>query len=107
LNTKLVGWLNYFKLTEVKIVFEKLDEWIRRKLLCILWRQWKHRKTRFKRLMKRGLDRQRAKASSNNGHGPWWNAGASHMNAAYTKPDFQKMGLVSLLDKFETIRKQP
>jgi RNA-directed DNA polymerase len=107
LNTKLVGWLNYFKLTEVKIVFEKLDEWIRRKLRCILWRQWKRRKTRFKRLMKRGLDRQRAKASSNNGHGPWWNAGASHMNAAYTKPDFQKMGLVSLLDKFETIRKQP
>jgi RNA-directed DNA polymerase len=107
LNTIIVGWMNYFKLTRVKAVFESLDEWIRRKLRCILWRQWKRRKTRVKRLMKRGLDKQRAIKSAYNGRGPWWNAGASHMNAAYKKSDFQKMGLVSLLDKFETIREQP
>lgn len=106
LNTILIGWMNYFKLTQVKSVFEQLDEWIRRKLRCTIWRQWKNRKTRCRNLIKRGLDKQRAMDSSNNGRGPWWNAGASHMNAAYKKSDFQELGLVSLLDKFETIRKQ-
>jgi RNA-directed DNA polymerase len=104
LSTRLRGWLQYFKLTEVKIVFEELDEWIRRKLRCVIWRQWKRPKTRAKRLMRRGLDRERARKSAYNGRGPWWNAGASHMNAAYTKTNFQNMGLLSLLDTIGSIR---
>ena len=49
-------------------------------------------------MMNRGLDEVRAWYAALNGPGPWWNAGASHMNAAYTKLDFDRMGLVSLLD---------
>jgi RNA-directed DNA polymerase len=44
------------------------------------------------------LDETRAWKSASNGRGPWWNAGASHMNAAYPKRFFDEMGLVSLLD---------
>jgi RNA-directed DNA polymerase len=56
----LRGWVNYFRLAEVKGVFEELDGWIRRKLRCILWRQWKRSYTRARNLMKRGLDESRA-----------------------------------------------
>jgi RNA-directed DNA polymerase len=35
------GWSNYFKLAEVKKPLEEVDGWLRRKLRCILWRQWK------------------------------------------------------------------
>ncbi len=35
------GWHSYFKLAEVNNTFEELDEWIRRKLRCIKWCQWK------------------------------------------------------------------
>ena len=79
----LRGWVDYFKLAEVKNVFEELDGWMRRKLRCILWRQWKRPYTRRQKLMKRGLDEERAWHSATNGHGPWWNAGASHMNEAF------------------------
>ena len=48
----LRGWVNYFRLVEVKCVFEELDGWIRRKLRCILWRQWKRSLTRAKNLMR-------------------------------------------------------
>ncbi len=48
--------------------------------------------------MNRGLEETRAWKSARNGRGAWWNAGASHMNAAYTKLDFDRLGLVSLLD---------
>jgi hypothetical protein len=54
--------------------------------------------TRNKRLQARGLDDERAWKSASNGRGPWWNAGASHMNAAYPKRFFDVLGLVSLLD---------
>ena len=98
LNPVLRGWTSYFRLTEVKGVLEELDGWIRRKLRCLLWRQWKRPATRSKRLQVQGLDKTRAWKSARNGRGPWWNAGASHMNAAYPKRFFDVIGLVSLLD---------
>jgi RNA-directed DNA polymerase len=78
----LRGWASYYRLAEVKGIFEELDQWIRRKLRAILWRQWKRRWTRIKELRRRGMDAVRAAASACNGHGPWWNAGASHLNEA-------------------------
>jgi RNA-directed DNA polymerase len=50
-------------------------------------------------MMRRGIDNERAWKSAGNGHGPWWNAGASHMNEAYPKSYFDNLGLISLLDQ--------
>jgi RNA-directed DNA polymerase len=96
----LRGWSNYFKLSEVKKPFEELDSWFRRKLRCILWRQWKRTFTRARKLMQRGLSEERAWRSATNGRGPWWNAGASHMNEAFDTSYFTKLGLLSLLNQF-------
>jgi RNA-directed DNA polymerase len=97
LNPLLRGWANYFCLAEVRGVFEELDSWIRRKLRCVVWRQWKRPWTRHQRLRKLGLTETKAHASAWNGRGPWWNAGASHMNAAFPAGYFQRLGLISLL----------
>ena len=99
LTPLLRGWMNYFRLAEVKGIFEELDSWIRRKLRCVIWRQWKRTFARAKGLMKRGLDKERALKSAMNGRGPWWNAGASHMNAAFPKSYFDRCGLLSLQDQ--------
>ncbi len=95
----LRGWYNYFGLSEVKACFEKLDQWIRRRLRLILWRQWKRPRTRARRLMKFGIERKRAYKSAYNGHGPWWNSGASHMNAAITTKWLRKLGLYIFLEQ--------
>ena len=95
----LCGWINYFQLAQVKGIFEELDGWLRRKLRCILWRQWKRPKTRARKLMARGLEEARAWTSVYNGRGPWWNAGASHMNDACRRAYFETLGLISLLDQ--------
>ncbi len=97
LNPVIRGWANYFRLSETRGMFEALDEWLRRKLRCMLWRQWKRTWTRFKRLKARGLDHVRAWKSATNGRGSWWNSGASHMNEAFPKRFFDHMGLLSLL----------
>jgi hypothetical protein len=98
LNPLLRGWMGYFRYSEVKGIQQELDGWIRRKLRCLLWRQWKQPATRAKELRKRGLAEERIRSAVGNRHGPWWNAGASHMNQAFPKSFFDHLGLVSLVD---------
>ena len=100
LSPVIRGWVAYFRLAEVKGSFEDLDAWVRRKLRCILWRQWKNPRTRFKKLRQLGLDVDRAKAGSSNGRGSWWNAGASHMNQAISTGVLRRWGLVSFLNEY-------
>lgn len=101
----LRGWISYYRLTEVKGVLEELDQWLRRKLRCVLWRHWKRPATRNRELRKRGFTLTRAWQSASNGRGPWWNGGASHMNAAYPKRYFDELGLVSLLDTLQRFQR--
>ena len=104
LTPKLRGWVNYFRHCDVKGVFEALDGWVRRHLRKILWRQWKRRFTRAKMLMRLGLSEERAWQSAGNGHGPWWNSGASHLNQALPKKVFDRIGLVSLMDQYHRLK---
>lgn len=99
LRPVLRGWVSYFRKSQVRITFEALDQWIRRKLRAILWRQWKRPRTRAKNLMRRGLAQERAWTSAMNGRGPWWNAGASHMNQAVPTRYLSQLGLVSLIQE--------
>ena len=99
LGPVLRGWVAYYRLSEVKAAFEAVDEWLRRKLRCIVWRQWRRARTCFKELCRAGLDRVRAATSAYNGRGPWWNAGASHMNQALPTRTLRESGLLSLLEE--------
>ena len=104
LNPLLRGWMNYFRLTETKGVLEELDSWMRRRLRCLLWRQWKRRATKARKLRALGLDAERARRSASNGQGPWWNAGASHMNQALPAKYFTTKGLVSLMNTYQRLQ---
>jgi RNA-directed DNA polymerase len=97
------GWVAYYRLSEVKGSFEALDKWLRRKLRCIQWRQWKRPRTRRKRLIALGLDPERARRSAGNGRGPWWNAGAGHMHRAIPTRVLQDMGLTSFLGEYRRL----
>jgi len=99
LQPQLRGWAVYFSVAEARGVFEILDQWIRRKLRCLEWRKWKRPKRRRQRLIALGLDLERARVSASNGRGPWWNAGASHMNRALPTSYFRQRGLISLMEE--------
>jgi RNA-directed DNA polymerase len=104
LNPLLRGWMAYFRLTETKTALEELDGWIRHKLRCTMWRQWKRPYTRATNLMKAGLTEERAFRSAFNERGPWWNSGASHMNQAFPKSFFDRLCLVSLIDTMRRLQ---
>jgi RNA-directed DNA polymerase len=89
--------MNDFSLTQSRRPIEELDTWLRRRMRCIVWRQWKRPRTRESEMRAHGLEARRAWKSSVNGRGPWWNAGAKHMIAALPPKYFTQLGLVSLV----------
>jgi RNA-directed DNA polymerase len=96
LNPLLRGWATYFRLNTQRRRMEDLDGWLRRRLRCLLWRQWKQPKTRERRMIELGLRPERAWKSSVNGRGPWWNAGSHHLKQALPNAYLEKMGLISI-----------
>jgi group II intron reverse transcriptase/maturase len=93
------GWIAYFRLAEIKGVFEDLDMWVRHKLRCIMWRQWKRPAARYRELRRRGLQQDHARQSAINGRGPWWNSGQAHMNLAVPTKYLRTLGLVSFIEE--------
>jgi len=99
LTPQLRGWVAYYRLSQVKGVFEQLDQWVRRKLRRVLWKQWKRPPTRARELAKRGVDIELAYRTAYSGYGHWRCAGFSAMNRAVPTRELRQHGLVSLLEE--------
>lgn len=97
LNQIIVGWVSYFRLTEVVWPLEKLDGWIRRRIRWIIWRHWKRPRTRQRNLMKRGVPKRTAAAAAYSNSGPWKASALPGMNMAFPNKTLQNWGLKSLL----------
>jgi len=97
LNPLLRGWIAYFRLSETTSFAGELDRWIRRRLRCVIWRQWKSPRTRYKRLRRLGLKEDLARRPVWNGRGPWHNSGSLAMSVSLPPRTFAAMGLISLL----------
>ena len=106
LNPVLRGWANYFRLSQQHKRLEGLDGWLRRRLRCLIWRQWKRPRTRERNMIALGLYPERAWKSSVNGRGPWWNAGSHHLKQALPNAYFDARGLISIrrtVDRLQSI----
>ena len=51
----VIGWVNYFRLANMKKALIKLDKWLRCKIRCVYWKQWKKVRTKFRALKKLGI----------------------------------------------------
>ncbi|MGA2114193.1 MAG: group II intron maturase-specific domain-containing protein [Bryobacteraceae bacterium] len=54
LGPYLRGWIGYFGQSQTPSVWQGLEEWTRRRLGSVIWKQWKRGKVRFAELRKRG-----------------------------------------------------
>jgi RNA-directed DNA polymerase len=67
----LRGWLGYFGFCQTPSVLEHLNSWIRRRIRCVFWQQWKTSRNRYAELVARGVRRDLAADTAGTRRGPW------------------------------------
>jgi RNA-directed DNA polymerase len=96
LRLLLVGWKNYFILTETLGPFRNLDAWIRHRLRSYIWHQWPKVRTRYKNLIKFGIRHDLALQTAASGKGSWRISGSNALTIAFPINYFDKAGLPRL-----------
>ena len=91
----LVGWKEYFRLSDTPKVFREVDEWIRHRLRALQLKQWKRGRTVSRELRARGASGRSAAAVASNAR-RWWKNSAMLLNAALPNRYFDGLGLPRL-----------
>jgi len=71
LRQYITGWVNYFKLAEMKSLLQRTDEWMRHRIRALIWKQWKKTKTKYKNLRRLGISHKGAYMVANTSKGYW------------------------------------
>lgn len=93
----LRGWIGYFGRCQTPSVLQGLEEWIRRRLRSVIWKQWKRGRVRFAELRKRGVGQDLAAQTAGSAHGPWRIANSPALNFALSNAYFNSLGIPRLI----------
>jgi RNA-directed DNA polymerase len=93
LSIYLPGWRGYFGFCQTPSVLRALDEWTRRRLRAIAWKQWKRGSTRFAELRRCGVGRDLAAQTAGSPHGPWRLSNSPALNIALPTAFLRSLGL--------------
>lgn len=100
LKQVIYGWVNYFRIADMKIFLGKLDMRIRRKLRVIIWKQWKKIRKRYTSLRKLGISHRDAYVTANSRRGYYHVAHTVAVEKAISKERLNKRGLVNSIDHY-------
>ena len=92
------GWVNYFKLADMRKLLIETDKWARRRIRAVYWKQWKRVRTRYRILRKLKLEHWRAMELANSRCGYW--RMAEVLNTVITKKIIAKLGYTAMLDYY-------
>lgn len=104
LGRYITGWLNYFKLADMQKLLLKTDEWYRRRLRMVIWKQWKRIKTKLAHLVKLGVKKSKAWEWANTRKGYWHIAGSFILSTSITTDRLKQAGYVFLSDYYQKVR---
>ena len=92
----IVGWVNYYKLTDMKSLLKSTDEWMRRRIRMVFWKKWKRVRTRYRNLRKLGISHNNALMTASCRRGYWFAANTFVMKEALSNARLERAGFVSL-----------
>jgi RNA-directed DNA polymerase len=95
LNPFVRGWAGYFGFSQWHEL-PSLDGWIRRRLRCVVWVQWKTRGQRYRELRRLKVPERSASAAIFSPKGPWRLSFSEALHRAFTKARFRRLGLLSM-----------
>jgi RNA-directed DNA polymerase len=97
------GWVEYFKLADMKSKLQRIDEWLRRRIRMCIWKYWKKISTKYKNLIKCRIDKYRAWMWVNTRRGYWCTAGSPILSCAITNDKMRKAGYIFLSDYYRKV----
>ncbi|MGZ5941553.1 MAG: group II intron maturase-specific domain-containing protein [Isosphaeraceae bacterium] len=92
----LRGWLGYFGKCQTPSVLDRLEQWLRRRLRSVIWKQWKRGVVRYAELRKRGVSKELAAQTAGSAHGPWRLANSPALQIALPNAYFKSLGIPRL-----------
>jgi group II intron reverse transcriptase/maturase len=98
INQFIRGWVHYFKFANMKRVLHDVDEWLRRRIRAIYWKQWKRVKTRYKMISKYNLPEWKVHQLANCRKGTW--RASIMLNSVLTNKEIAKLGYLSMSDYY-------
>jgi len=104
LRQYITGWVNYFKLADMKKLLERVDEWYRRRLRMVIWKQWKRIRTRGRNLTKLGINKYKAWEWANTRKGYWHIANSYILSRTVTNERLRLAGYVLFSDYYRVVR---
>jgi len=104
LRQYITGWVNYFKMADMKQLLTSIDEWYRRRLRMVIWKQWKRIRTRGRNLLKLGIVKYKAWEFANTRKGYWRTAGSAILNRSITSERLSNAGFLFFSDYYRSVR---
>ena len=103
LKQYITGWVNYFKLAEMKSILLQVDEWYRRRLRMVIWKHWKRIRTRFRNLQKLGIVKYKAWEFANTRKGYWRTANSPIVKSSITNDRLKQAGYIFFTDYYRKV----
>jgi RNA-directed DNA polymerase len=100
----ITGWVNYFKLADMKKLTNAIDQWLRRRLRMYIWKRWKRVRTRYAKLKKLGLEHEKAFMFACTRKGYWRIANSPILNLTITDKRLKKAGYTFFSDYYKTVK---
>ena len=91
------GWLQYYRMASIQGKLKDVDGWVRNRLRCCIWKQWKKPERRRKNLMRLGVDLEHAYSHSRSRMGTWAVACSPILKTTITVERLQQRGYESML----------
>jgi RNA-directed DNA polymerase len=104
INRFTVGWTAYFALADTPRPFEDLDEWLRRRLRQVRWKEWKRYRTRRRNLRALGIPERSAREWAGSRKGYWRLAGSWVLHRALPDAYWRDLGLAGFSDPYRRFR---
>ena len=101
LNQVIRGWINYFRIADMKTYMQSITSHLNRRIRCIIWKQWKVPKKRIERLRKLGCNEEQAKAIAYS-RKKYWNS-SLYISIFITNKILKQIGLIFPIEHYQKV----
>ena len=101
LNQVIRGWINYFRIADMKTHMQSITSHLNRRIRCIIWKQWKVPNKRIESLRKLGCDEEQAKAIAYS-RKKYWNT-SLYISIFITNKRLKQKGLIFPIEHYQKV----